>query len=92
MCCFSYDYLSSKTSENLLGRDPVNIAVPAGGKGGAIFPPSFQDLGKIQIFWAKSKLKLGKMPFFFRDYHDFKTKFLLRPRILDKFFVLFIKY
>ena len=63
MCCSSYDYLSSKTSGNLLGRGLVNIAVPAWGKGGK-FPPSFQDLGKIQIFWAKSKLKLGKTPFF----------------------------
>ena len=64
MCCSSYDYLSSKTSGNLLGRGLVNIAVPAGGEGGAISPPNFQDLGKIQIFRAKSILKLGKIPFF----------------------------
>ena len=63
MCSSSYDYLSSKTSGNLLGRGLVNIAVPSGEEGGAIFPPSFQDLGKIQIFRTKSKLKLGKIPF-----------------------------
>ena len=63
MCCSSYDYLSSKTSANLLGRGLVNIAVPGGGQGGNC-PPSFQDLGKIQIFRAKSKFKLRKIPFF----------------------------
>ena len=35
------------------------IAVPAGGQGGN-FPPSFQDLSKIQIFRAVTEKYLGK--------------------------------
>ena len=30
----------------------TTIAIPAGGAGGAIAPPSFEDLGKIKIFRA----------------------------------------
>ena len=26
--------------------------IPAGGAGGAISPPSFEDLGKIKFYWA----------------------------------------
>ena len=37
----------------------ISIAVPGGGQG-AIGPPSFQDLGKIQIFRAVTKKYLGK--------------------------------
>ena len=36
------------------------IAVPAGGAGGAIAPPSFEDLGKIKIFRAVRRKYLGK--------------------------------
>ena len=36
------------------------IAVPAGGEGGAIAPPSFEDLGKIKIFRAVRRKYLGK--------------------------------
>ena len=36
------------------------IAVPAGGVGGAIAPPSFEDLGKIKIFRAVRRKYLGK--------------------------------
>ena len=38
----------------------VVIAVPAGGAGGAIAPPSFEDLGKIKIFRAVRRKYLGK--------------------------------
>ena len=38
----------------------VPIAVPAGGAGGAITPPSFEDLGKIKIFRAVRRKYLGK--------------------------------
>ena len=38
----------------------VYIAVPAGGAGGAIAPPSFEDLGKIKIFRAVRRKYLGK--------------------------------
>ena len=37
-----------------------HIAVPAGGQGGNC-PPSFQDLDKIQIFWAVTGKYLGKV-------------------------------
>ena len=36
------------------------IAVPAGGAGRAIAPPSFEDLGKIKIFRAVRRKYLGK--------------------------------
>ena len=36
------------------------IAVPAGGAGGAIAPPSLEDLGKIKIFRAVRRKYLGK--------------------------------
>ena len=38
----------------------TSIAVPAGGAGGAIAPPSFEDLGKIKIFRAVRRKYLGK--------------------------------
>ena len=38
----------------------LTIAVPAGGAGGAIAPPSFEDLGKIKIFQAVRRKYLGK--------------------------------
>ena len=38
----------------------LTIAVPAGGAGGAIAPPSFEDLGKIKIFRAVRRKYLGK--------------------------------
>ena len=38
----------------------ATIAVPAGGAGGAIAPPSFEDLGKIKIFRAVRRKYLGK--------------------------------
>ena len=38
----------------------IVIAVPAGGAGGAIAPPSFEDLGKIKIFRAMRRKYLGK--------------------------------
>ena len=37
-----------------------SIAVPAGGAGGEIAPPSFEDLGKIKIFRAVRRKYLGK--------------------------------
>ena len=39
----------------------MTIAVPAGGAGGAIAPPSFEDLGKIKIFRAVRRKYLGKI-------------------------------
>ena len=36
------------------------IAVPAGGAGGAIAPPSLEDLGKVKIFRAVRRKYLGK--------------------------------
>ena len=91
MCCSSYDYLSSKTSGNLLGRGLVNIAVPAGGEGGQL-PSKFPRFGQNSNFSGKIKIQIGQNTFFFKDHHDFRTKFLLRPRISDNFFVLFINY
>ena len=41
-------------------RFDLCIAVPAGGAGGAIAPPSFEDLGKIKIFRAVRRKYLGK--------------------------------
>ena len=38
----------------------IVIAVPAGGAGRAIAPPSFEDLGKIKIFREVRKKCLGK--------------------------------
>ena len=43
-----------------LAKGPAGIAVPAGGAGGAIAPPSFEDLGKIKIFRAVRRKYLGK--------------------------------
>ena len=56
-----------ETSKVRLNRDVSrpetsnrNIAVPVGGAGGAIAPPSFGDLGKIKIFRAVRRKYLGK--------------------------------
>ena len=64
MCCSSYDYLSSKTSRNLLGRGLVNIAVPAGGKGGQ-FSPKFPRFGQNSNFSGKIKIKIKQNTFYF---------------------------
>ena len=50
MCCSSYEYLSSKTSGNLLGRGLVNIAVPAKGEGGQFRPQVFKIWAKFKFF------------------------------------------
>ena len=86
MCCSSYDYLSSKTSGNLLGRGLVNIAVPAGGKRGEIAPPKFSRFGQNSNFSGKVKIQIGQNTFFleitmisgrnFFSGQEFQTNFL----------------
>ena len=49
-----------KKISNSIFLSPCTIAVPAGGAGGAIAPPSFEDLGKIKIFRAVRRKYLGK--------------------------------
>ena len=63
MCCSSYDYLSSKTSENLLGRGLVNIAVPAGEKGGQFLPQVSKIWAKFKFFGQNQNSNLAKYLF-----------------------------
>ena len=49
-----------KSYNNYATVSPATIAAPAGGAGGAIAPPSFEDLGKIKIFRAVRRKYLGK--------------------------------
>ena len=64
MCCSSYDYLSSKTSGNLLGRGLVNITVPAGGAGEAIAPQVFKIWAKFKFFGQNQNSNWAKYLFF----------------------------
>ena len=55
-----YKHIGTNISEAIVQNCTLGIAVPAGGAGGAIAPPSFEDLGKIKIFRAVRRKYLGK--------------------------------